>query len=116
MEKNGVEIGVHFSNFADYQTSGENCAISEIEIDAYGDDDLVPELLLPKNIDMTMKKDALETALAGSSVKFEKNESDSSNSFSYSDYDHGTEAYFYYNLDNDRINSLRIAGEKWPAQ
>lgn len=116
MEKNGVKINLHFSNFADYQTSGENCAVSEIEMTAYSDDDPIPNLQLPMNVNCSMKKDALETALAGSSVKFDKNESDTSISYSYDDYKLGTEAYFYYNLDNDRINSLRISGEKWPGK
>ena len=37
MEKNGVKLSVNFYNYADYQTTAENCAVSEIEANVYGE-------------------------------------------------------------------------------
>ena len=116
MEKNGIELNINFFNYADYQTSGENCAVSEVETNAYGQDSPIPDMQFPKGVYHSMKLGDLETALLQSSVKFDKNESEDSTSFSYNDYDTGTSAYFYYNHENDRISSLKIGGDKWPGK
>jgi hypothetical protein len=64
-----------------------------------------------------MKLADLETALSGSSVKFEKSDGSSSSvSYSYGDYDMGVEAYFWYNTEDDRLGSIKIGGKKWQGK
>ena len=117
MEKDGVKLQVNYYNYAEYQTTGENCAVSQIELSMYGANDPVPNLQLPKGISFGMKLADLETALSGSSVKFDKSDGSSSSvSYSYGDYDKGVEAYFWYNTEDDRLGSIKIGGKKWQGK
>lgn len=111
LEKNGVELTCMVQNFADYQTTGSNCAAISIGLSAY-DETKIPDMLLPKNISFTIDKAALESAIEESSVDFEKNESD----YSIGYYSTGSDIGYnlYYSKDEERIESISISNSVWP--
>ena len=115
LEKDGVKLRVDFKNFADYQTDGSNCAISEIEASAYGDNP-VPDFTVPKGLSLTTGKADLEAALKTSAVEFSSSDSDSYISYNYGDYDKGCSASFYFDKDENKITHITIGGENWPGK
>ena len=117
MEKNGVKIRVNYYNYAEYQTTGINSAISQVEATNYSDNDPVPNIQVPKGINFGMKQADLETALSGSSVKFDKSDGSSDYvTYTYSDYDIGSDAYFWYDIKDDGLGVIKIGGDKWPGK
>ena len=78
LQKDGKEIEASVTNFADYQTKPENCAISTLAF--YADDTKNPEVKLPGGITIKSTSDDLKK-WAGD--KFDYSKSGDSESYSY---------------------------------
>lgn len=106
LQKDGKEIEASVTNFADYQTKPENCAISYFFF--YADESKNPEVKLPGGI--TMKSTSADLKKwAGD--KFDYSKSGDSESYSYYE-DNGS-------IDincKKTINYIRVENEAWPSK
>lgn len=106
LQKDGKEIEASVTNFADYQTKPENCAISTLAF--YADDTKNPEVKLPGGITIKSTSDDLKK-WAGD--KFDYSKSGDSESYSYYE-DNGS-------IDincKKTINYIRVENEAWPSK
>ena len=110
LEKDGKELDIEASNFADYQTTMRNCAVSLIRDFSYEYSDPVAELILPGNITFDSSQADLEaTGL------LEKDEQDTYINYDYRDYD--LEVYYSIEWDKEEnhIDRIYVQGNTWPA-
>lgn len=106
LQKDGKEIEASVTNFADYQTKPENCAISSFFF--YTDESKNPEVKLPGEI--TMKSTSADLK-KWASDKFDYNKSGDSESYSYYE-DNGS-------IDincKKTINYISVKNEAWPSK
>ena len=106
LQKDGKEIEASVTNFADYQTKPENCAISTLAF--YADDTKNPEVKLPGGITIKSTSDDLKK---WDGDKFDYSKSGDSESYSYYE-DNGS-------IDincKKTINYIRVENEAWPSK
>lgn len=106
LQKDGKEIEASVTNFADYQTKPENCAISSFFF--YADESKNPEVKLPGEI--TMKSTSADLK-KWASDKFDYSKSGDSESYSYYE-DNGS-------IDincKKTINYISVKNEAWPSK
>ena len=90
--RNGVSMYLYVTNFAEYQTIPENCAVSTISLSDYSDD---VELELPNGITIGMSKADVESKVSGD---YDYYEGSYSYSWTWSNYS-GDD--FYLSVDVD---------------
>ena len=104
LEKDGVELDIVVTNFADYQTTTENCEITKLKV--YESPEFNPPsgLTLSNGISFASKTedlDAIDT--------FEKDDQDSSIAYSYHDSDNQVDYNINYDKESNCVNSIEIS-------
>ena len=108
LQKDGKEIEASVTNFADYQTKPENCAISSLHF--YADESKNPEVKLPGGITIKSTSDDLKK-WAGD--KFDYSKSGDSEYYDY--YDDDNEGSIYINCKKT-VSSMSVKKETWPSK
>lgn len=108
LQKDGKEIEASVTNFADYQTKPENCAISYLYF--YADESKNPEVKLPGGITIKSTSDDLKK-WAGD--KFDYSKSGDSEYYDY--YDNDNEGSIYINCKKT-VSSMSVKKETWPSK
>lgn len=114
LAKGDTKISLYVMNYANYQTTGSNCAATRISYDYYSDTDPIPDFILPKGLSFSTDKAALESILESTSVEFNTNESDSYIIYTYDDYDLDTGVTINYDKEKAKITGLSVEREIWP--
>ncbi len=109
LKRDGKEMYIYISNFAEYQTTPENCAVYSAMIDADGDVDME----LPGGIHLGMTKAEVE-AILSDEFRYYDGEGAYDDSWSYAEYD---EREFSINIDIDvddaTVNAITVRSETW---
>ena len=108
LQKDGKEIEASVTNFADYQTKPENCAISYLYF--YADESKNPEVKLPGGITI---KSTSEDVKKWAGDKFDYSKSGDSEYYDY--YDDDNEGYIDINCKKT-VSSMSVKKETWPSK
>ena len=108
LQKDGKEIEASVTNFADYQTKPENCAISYLYF--YADESKNPEVKLPGGITI---KSTSEDVKKWAGDKFDYSKSGDSEYYNY--YDDDNEGYIAINCKKT-VSSMSVRKETWPSK
>ena len=108
LQKDGKEIEASVTNFADYQTKPENCAISYLYF--YADESKNPEVKLPGGITI---KSTSEDVKKWAGDKFDYSKSGDSEYYDY--YDNDNEGSIYINCKKT-VSSMSVKKETWPSK
>ncbi len=114
MQKEESKMECTLTNYADYQTTPSNCAVSKVHVDFYDLKDISSFDFF--GIKLGDKETSLQNQIKDSSVDWDLFESIYSNSYSYfSPYDADKDLYFYIIIDNERgkISNISITGDTW---
>ena len=108
LQKDGKELEASVTNFADYQTKPENCAISSLYF--YADDTKTPEVKLPGGI--TMESTSADVK-KWTGDKFDYTKTKSSESYYY----YGNEDNGYINISCKKtVDDIMVKRETWPSK
>jgi hypothetical protein len=108
LEKDGVTLRVNLQNFADYQTTAENCAVTSITAHYYPEKDKNVNMELSKGISFDSTKEDIEA-----SGLFEKNVGDDSIGYEYTDVDSNVYYLVTYKTEEKMIPYMTIQKVKW---
>ena len=103
LEKDGKELEVNVTNFSDYQTKPENCAITSIVF--YSDDQKLPDVKLPGGITMKSTSDDLK--------KWAGDKFDYSKSGDYESYDYYKDEKAITVTCKKTIYYIRVDNSEW---